>query len=449
MFLGDTPITVEGNPLPEQPRFIQPAWPRRRRTSFGVLGGSGGVRIPQPDLSGSLKILSIATEWSSSNGGLSTINRELCIALARSGHDVVCLVPAGAADYADHNRASQARVQLVEAQTTTGKYGGTPADLQRKPRLPSGFIPDVVIGHGRVTGPFAQVFVQDYFTSALLVQVVHTQPGELEWHKPRETSPSERIEKNEMEESVLAATASLVVGVGPRLRRQADMYLHPLNDKRPTFELIPGITNAAEIKGPAPEIECLFVGRAEDERPKGLDIAAAAVKYARAYGQSVRLVVRGAEPDSDSELQARLTELIGAPNSVKVYLFNPSKDVILPSYLRASVVLMPSRTEGFGLVGLEAIELGVPTLISDQSGLAELLRRDLPGLAADVVVPITHDDETNYQTWGSRLLNVLTDRSGGSGACGRVAKRIFKEALMVCRGRRFGRRPPQTFIRGE
>lgn len=69
---------------------------------------------------------------------------------------------------------------------------------------------------------------------------------------------------------------------------------------------------------------------------------------------------------------------------------------------KASVLLMPSRTEGFGLVGLEAIALGCPVLISEKSGLAELLQ-STPGKDEANrlhVVPVSQDDDKNVQLYG-------------------------------------------------
>jgi hypothetical protein len=73
--------------------------------------------------------------------------------------------------------------------------------------------------------------------------------------------------------------------------------------------------------------------------------------------------------------------------------------------LRSTIVLMPSRTEGFGLVGLEAIECGIPTLVSNQSGLAQLLRcRDLPEFVeGQMVVPVTTDPEATADEWARRI----------------------------------------------
>ena len=70
---------------------------------------------------GPLTFLSIATEWDSSHGGLSTFNRELCAALARGGHRVYCGVPT--ANAAEVGRASTATVHLIAPAPVPGSTG--------------------------------------------------------------------------------------------------------------------------------------------------------------------------------------------------------------------------------------------------------------------------------------------------------------------------------------
>ena len=44
-------------------------------------------------------------------------------------------------------------------------------------------------------------------------------------------------------------------------------------------------------------------------------------------------------------------------------------------FYAADLVAMPSRTEGFGLIALEAISAGVPVLLTSESGIAEALKK--------------------------------------------------------------------------
>ena len=56
--------------------------------------------------------------------------------------------------------------------------------------------------------------------------------------------------------------------------------------------------------------------------------------------------------------------------------------------LRASLILMPSKAEGFGPVGLEAIVAGTPVLLSRESAFGQLLQEVLkPEQVARMTAP--------------------------------------------------------------
>lgn len=363
-----------------------------------------------------LKILAVATEWDPHNGGLSTFSRNLCVAIARSGHRVVCLVPSASDN--DVVEATRLGVDLVAAKPTEGKDVGALGCLHRKPPLPKGFFPDIVLGHGRVTGDAAKTLVDDFFPSARRVHFLHTIPSEIEWYKVRGTNAAVRAEGDERRECNLGRTAALAVGVGPRLAEELRSLLAPFELQRPVHQLNPGLdrvidgpSESSRPRSPPPGMHCLFLGRAEDEEIKGMDLAADAIARVRARGTQAVLVVRGAQPGTGQELQKRLTARVKAPNSVRVKEFSADVETIREDLLRSSIVLMPSRTEGFGLVGLEAIECGVPTLVSDQSGLAQLLRdRSLPEMIGKrVVLPVTHDAKATADSWAQRIDAELHD----------------------------------------
>ncbi|XP_078661154.1 D-inositol 3-phosphate glycosyltransferase-like isoform X2 [Branchiostoma floridae x Branchiostoma belcheri] len=73
---------------------------------------------------------------------------------------------------------------------------------------------------------------------------------------------------------------------------------------------------------------------------------------------------------------------------------------------QAHLVLMPSRAEPFGLVGLEAMAAGVPVLISDQSGLATLIDEVIPEFHHSVL-EIVGDDSVDVGRWASQIGKVL------------------------------------------
>jgi glycosyltransferase involved in cell wall biosynthesis/tetratricopeptide (TPR) repeat protein len=368
------------------------------------------ITLPQSD---GQAVLVIATEWESKYGGLSTFNRELCKAMSRAGHRVCCLVPRATPDEIAASKAFG--VELVLATPT--EEASDRELLFRRPALPSGFDPQIIMGHDRITGAAAQAQVTDFFPHSRFVLFIHTAPGEIEWYKSRgegELTAAVTAEHREQTQRELARKASLVVAVGPRLKREIEANLVGLNI--PVMQLNPGLGETRQPGQPLAAIYCLLLGRAEDENLKGLDIAA------RALGQLLRgrpspfsvepeLIIRGAAPKTGDQLRQSLISISGANLNVRVKEYTPQLERITEDIRRASVVLMPSRREGFGLVGLEAITEGIPVLISSKSGLGELLKDKLPGQIINRwIIEVTGDLETDAREWAKAIELVLLDR---------------------------------------
>ncbi|HYN78114.1 MAG TPA: glycosyltransferase, partial [Lamprocystis sp. (in: g-proteobacteria)] len=91
---------------------------------------------------------------------------------------------------------------------------------------------------------------------------------------------------------------------------------------------------------------------------------------------------------------------------------------------RASVLLMPSRSEGFGLVAMEAIAAGVPILVSDRSGIAELLIERLGAeRAGQFVVPTDRGEDVDADAWAQQIRIVLFDQD----AADRRAQKLYAD----------------------
>ena len=119
----------------------------------------------------------------------------------------------------------------------------------------------------------------------------------------------------------------------------------------------------------------LFVGRLAPE--KGLDDLAVAGPRVSAGGRKVRLVLAG-PGDPAAVLPATFPAgLLAATGRL------PWKGLV-PLYLAADVLALPSRVEPWGLVVNEALLLGCPVVVTEAVGAAEDLVRD-PG--AGLVVP--------------------------------------------------------------
>ncbi|MGV8565580.1 glycosyltransferase [Pseudomonas aeruginosa] len=358
----------------------------------------------------SKRILVMATEWVAKQGGLSSFNRELCTSLAQLGHEVFCAVPSIEGD--EGEAALSKKVRLIAAERVAGaeSFSG----LLRK--LPLGaFVPDVVIGHGRITGYAAKAQQEDWYPEAKRVHFIHMAPGEIEWYKGKDDA-AKTAEAREQIELELCQGADLVAAVGPRLHLECGNLLAALEASPKLHQYNPGF-HGVKPREPAPGVRCLVLGRAEDIELKGLDIAALAMAKLldsdTEFDSTPELIVRGAPADQGTELRERLRKLVHPSDlSIRVKEYSPDVDAIEQDLRRASLLLMPSRREGFGLVPLEALQVGTPILVSNKSGFAELLKTK--GLSTSqlqqYVVKTVDDCEESADAWSKAIEFTLRDR---------------------------------------
>lgn len=159
----------------------------------------------------------------------------------------------------------------------------------------------------------------------------------------------------------------------------------------------------------------VFVGRLE--RLKGVDVALHAMALLTAGGRNpeARLLVLGADSRTGGESeQARLTAMaggLGVRERVR-FLGSVPQSRLADYYRAAEACLVPSYSESFGLVALEAQACGTPVVASNVDGLASIVRDGLTGFLVD-----GHDPEDYAERMG-RLLDdpVLVERIGDRAA---------------------------------
>ncbi|CAH3018003.1 unnamed protein product, partial [Porites evermanni] len=314
-----------------------------------------------------VKVTILASEWGPSNGGLSTINRELAIQLAKfSDLEITFFLPKCSQE--DKNMALDHKVKIVEA---------TP--LSCVEQLDWLFFPpddleiDIVVGHGVKLGKQAQVIKKS--KTCKWVQVVHTDPEEIGMFKnySRPISKGEEKHKDEVE---LCEKADHVVGVGPKLSEAFRSYLSGCHKDDYVSELTPGVFEEFQTvkqvsRSDRQQHRVMVFGRGdvEDFELDGFDIAGKAI----AALQDTRLVFVGAPDGKHEDIAKRLMEY-GVPASrLNVKGFVRDRESLKRLLQQADLVVMPSRTEGFGLAGLEAMSAGLPVLVSRNCGFGEAL----------------------------------------------------------------------------
>ena len=319
-----------------------------------------------PERSHKVQVTILASEWGSSKGGLSTINRELAIQLAKCPEaEITFFLPKCSEE--DKKLALQHNVTIIEATRRPGLE-----ELEWLLFPPEHLQIDVIVGHGVKLGKQAQIIKER--KNCKWIQVVHTDPEELGMFK-NYSNPISKGEKKHKTEVELCEMADLVVGVGPKLSEAFRSYLRGCKKDKSVMDLTPGLFE--EFVSVIQDIEerkqrsVLVFGRgdAEDFELKGFDIAGKAV----AALQDTRLVFVGAPDGKHEEIAKRLTEC-GVPASrLRVRGFIEDRESLKRLFQEVDLVVMPSRTEGFGLAGLEALSAGLPVLVTRNSGFGEAL----------------------------------------------------------------------------
>jgi D-inositol-3-phosphate glycosyltransferase len=172
----------------------------------------------------------------------------------------------------------------------------------------------------------------------------------------------------------------------------------------------------------------LFVGRIQPL--KGLTVAVRALT--ELADRSTQLLVVGGPSGSDgpAELQRSLALIEEHGLSDRVRFVEPQAHHRLSTFYRAAdVVVVPSRSESFGLVALEAAACGVPVVASDVGGLRSLVDDGVTGHLVESRDPVA---------FAARIDALLADpgRAAAMGAAGAERSRRYSWSTTAGRLRR-------------
>ena len=318
-----------------------------------------------------LKVTLLSSEWkSSTNGDLSTINRELAIQLAKHPDvDVSVLLPN--CSEADRSRAESHNVKLIKADRVPGY----------DPVLCLSFPPrdhtmDCVIGHGAHLGrPIASIKRNPIYSHCKWIQVVHSAPEEDGMYK--NISEGEKMQKTEIQ---LCKMADQVITIGPKLAEAYKCYLCPVKQEGKVFDLTPSIFSEFLAVEQATEerrtFRILVIGSGDscgDYNVKGYDIAAKAIAELKDESYKLKFVcAAGGKRDIAAE---KLLHDGISRNQLIIRSFDDDREVLVNLFCEVDLAIMPSRTEGFGITALQALSAGLPILVSGNSGLGEALKK--------------------------------------------------------------------------
>ncbi|HEX7275979.1 MAG TPA: glycosyltransferase [Acidimicrobiales bacterium] len=165
---------------------------------------------------------------------------------------------------------------------------------------------------------------------------------------------------------------------------------------RASIDLDPAVTGADPPPADAPLL--LFVGRIQPL--KGAQVAVRTLAQLPQRTANLMIVGGPSGPDGAAEV-ARLHALVDELGvAERVRFVEPRPHEELTNYYRAAdVCLVPSRSESFGLVALEAAACGTPVVAAAVGGLATLV---VPGITGFLV---EGRDPSAYAAYVTKLLD--------------------------------------------
>ena len=346
-----------------------------------------------------IKVTILASEWESSNHGeIATFSKQLAVQLAKIPELEITTFLITCSEH-DRKEALTNNVKIVEAKRRPGFdqsiwLNNPPEHLQI----------DVIIGHGVELGRQAQIIKES--KKCIWVQVVYTDPDEQNMFKSS-ANPTLKDQENHRTEIELCEMADLVVGVGPKLCEAFRAYLRHCKTNQDVVDFTPGIF--AEFKTVTQSLDerkycnvLVFAGCADEDdfEIKGFDIACKAVSSL----SDTHLMFAGLPDALNEKLKQKVIECGVSRRCLRVRRSVQTREELKTLFHEVDLVLMPSRSDGFGFTCLEALSAGVPVLASKNTGFGEALSKLPFGLS----FVIASEDP---KVWATAITKVrVTDR---------------------------------------
>jgi len=397
----------------------------------------------------------LAQPGTGDGGGMNVYVRELSSALARAG--VECDVFTRASD-----PAAPATI-AVEPGFRVHHVAAGPVAPMAKEILPA-FIAEFTAGVGGCLrdladhGKGVDAIHANYWLSGMaghvlkhelelpLVSTFHTLDRVKAEASPEEIDAAEPARRAQAEAEVIGCSDAILASCSVEAAQLVDLY----GADAGRIEIVaPGVDHAFFAPGDSRQARralgfpqdvpiLLFVGRIQPL--KGVDVAieALAQMVARPGGRDGRaladarlVVIGGPSGPHGADERARIAALVtGRGLDGRVCFVPPQPHELLSSYYRAAdVVVLPSRSESFGLVALEASACGVPVVAASVGGLSTLVDHGRTGFLVDGRSP---------ELFARYVACILTDPGLGAamGRAGAERSRRYTWSVAAARLRR-------------
>ncbi|XP_070563400.1 uncharacterized protein [Ptychodera flava] len=380
-------------------------------------------------------ILIVNDEWGTAKGGISTVHRYISSLAADAGHNVY--VTALQADEKDRKDAEEKRIKKIFTPEVSPYY---PDKTPHRTWLihHQSFFPhlkteiskvDIIIGHAPDSHIAALLMKKDIFKQAQSFLFNHVIPEDTEVYSDDATP--DKVQEMETQLFEMGEKFDVICSVGPRTKGHfSNKYRALVRQDTQHMEFIPRPDQKFfDIKmkeAPKDFKGCVFrvitVGRVKGvEKLKGYDLVAQAMsKVAESFHgmfqRPPKLVIRGVPRDESEETKQFFARHNKSPYLEVVMYPYGTQDEIRIDFQQSHLCIMASRSEPFGMIGLEAMATGIPTLVTTNSGLAEFINTDssLSIYADSVVVDVGCNPSANKRDihqWEEAIRKVLCNYS--------------------------------------
>jgi D-inositol-3-phosphate glycosyltransferase len=228
-----------------------------------------------------------------------------------------------------------------------------------------------------------------------LVSTFHTLARVKAEASPEEVWSEEPQRRAEAEATIMKCSEVVLASCSVEAKQLAELYD---SDPERIRVVAPGVDQAFFGPGHRPQARralglpgdvplLLFVGRIQPL--KGADVAVRTLAALKEFPDAHLVVVGGPSGPRGQEHMGYLEEIVERHGLAdRVHLVAPQPHELLSTYYRAAdVCVVPSRSESFGLVALEAAACGTPVVAAAVGGLTTLVDHGHTGYLVEQSTP--------------------------------------------------------------
>ncbi|XP_035672155.1 uncharacterized protein LOC118413097 [Branchiostoma floridae] len=377
-------------------------------------------------------ILLLHEEYGKLKAGISSVHRQLVGTLREHVPDIPLYSTVLKATKEDKQDACNDGVELLlpslysEDARTPSLAWLTFDHVGRYPHIPSKV--RSIVGHFDITSRAAIRIKKERFQDAKVILFAHDIPEDTEYYKGEEEAKGiGKKEKSILED---AQEADVVLSLGNKIfdHFQIQFSAIPANKRPDHFKFVPRsskIFEDAQTEYKKSEIMVvLSIGIVTGvEKVMGLDLAAGALSI---VAEKINIKWRVCVVSKDDVQTSKA--IIDRSKSANLPMTLQHCDSLMDIHqhmMQAHLVLIPSRAEPFGLIGLEAIAAGVPVLISSRSGLADLIREHVNDLHNSIVDMDESEDSANVNHWAKNIKRVLENNKAAFETAARCRRELL------------------------